>query len=508
VCISNISGGAQAAWQQPDDNGDPEVWYAKLSPTGSLTYRERAWGDASRPVIAYAKRTFHSPDNDNSKPVYIGVLEGTDGLPIVLNRDHISGDWKELHADPQLPSDTLQIDATEQGEVFLAAWQHGSDAKLQAIWGTTDAGGIGNLYQFTTPISPLGIGGCAIAADLVGTSGVSSSRGGFIVYSAELLGSGFLDLYAHHIASSEATIGTVWKMTNAFQGDIGATHPVMCPDSSVNASGYGGMLVAWNWQYLAPSSPPEIRNHLFTNKLDYVLAQDRVRWSNRFDYHVSISWPEPMHASIARIRPTGPEIDTMALIVWKGVTEQCSPSRPYEIIGQWVVYDTASSYRGPQWMPERAIGPGAGSYGQYRPLARTSNGNTLSVFWHDERGARDLIVGTRLWVDDAEARWMKERRRSPSPLIPTLALGESWPNPLSLSRTPVASLNIVSNIEQHVILALYDVLGRRVRMIHDGHIPAGTRTLHSDLGGLTAGIYYFVLRGGASAATRGQVIVR
>jgi hypothetical protein len=509
VCISDSSGGAQVAWQQPDDNGIPEVWYAKISPRGALTHREDVLNYGTKPVIAYARRTFHSLASNSPLPAYIGFLETADRSPAVYCFSTNTGDWENLPTANQLSSDTLQLDATAEGEVFLAAWQHGNDARLQVIWGTKDAGALGFLNEFTTSVSQPGIGGCAIAADLVGTSGVNPSRGGFIVYSADLLGSGLLDLYAHHIPSGAATIGTVWKLTNAFQGDIGATHPVMCPDSSVNASGYGGMLLAWNWQYLAPSYPPEIRNHLFTNKLDYILAQDRIQFSSWYDYHVSISWPEPMHASIARIRPTGPDIDTMALIVWKGVTELCSPSRPYEIVGQWVVYDTASLYRGPQWVPERAIGPGIGSYGQYRPLARTSSGNTVSVFWHDERGESDLIVGTRLWVDDADARWVKGPRRSPSsPPIPTLTLGESWPNPLSLSRTSVASLNIVSNVEQHVILALYDVLGRRVRMIHDGRIPAGTRTLHADLGGLTAGIYYFVLRAGASAATRGQVIVR
>jgi hypothetical protein len=502
VCRSDSSGGAQVTWQQPDADGDPEVWYAKLSPMGAYTYRGLV-GGGRQPVIAYASRTYASSNQNSAHPAYIGLLSSNGEMQV---QAWDSPDWIAVSPLSPINCDTILIDATVAGEFFMAGWEFGTFAELQVTWGTTTS--TDPLPQFTAPVSDIGIGGCAIAADVAGSSGSPANRGGIVVYSADPLGSGRYDLYAHHIPSGGPVIGTGWQITLALPGDIGATHPAMCADSSINASGYGGMLLAWNWQYEAPGYPPQIRHHLLTNKLDYDASLDRISLVWPHDYHVSTSMPYAMHASIARISNLTPVMDTAALIVWQGVTEQCYPSRPNEIVGQWVLYDTASVDRGARWSNERPMGPGSGDYGQHRPMARTSVGNTVAVYWHDERGPYDLILGTRCRMDATDPHWMKVGHEASDAPPSSPRLGDPWPNPLILHRTTLAGLRVTAQVDQHVALDLYDCLGRRVRKVFEGLLISGTRTLYTDVADLPPGMYHYVLRGGAFTTTRKQIILR
>jgi hypothetical protein len=76
VCRSDSSGGAQVTWQQPDSDGAPEVWYAKLSPMGAFTIgQELVKSERIKPVIAYTERTWGQPNGTTSRHAYIAAAE-------------------------------------------------------------------------------------------------------------------------------------------------------------------------------------------------------------------------------------------------------------------------------------------------------------------------------------------------------------------------------------------------------------------------------------------------
>ncbi len=67
-----------------------------------------------------------------------------------------------------------------------------------------------------------------------------------------------------------------------------------------------------------------------------------------------------------------------------------------------------------------------------------------------------------------------------------------WPNP----STGEVSMGLAISVGGHLRLAVYDVRGRLVRLIHDSRVPAGYRTFHwdgeaSNGAGVAGGVYFF-----------------
>jgi hypothetical protein len=82
---------------------------------------------------------------------------------------------------------------------------------------------------------------------------------------------------------------------------------------------------------------------------------------------------------------------------------------------------------------------------------------------------------------------------------------EVAPNPVRARAT--VSLRV--RTEQEVNVALYDVLGRRVRTVHDGPVKAGrAHTLRVDAGGLSSGLYLLRADGERFQRTRRVTVVR
>jgi hypothetical protein len=78
------------------------------------------------------------------------------------------------------------------------------------------------------------------------------------------------------------------------------------------------------------------------------------------------------------------------------------------------------------------------------------------------------------------------------------ALSEVSPNPFAVS----ARLTLEVAEAQHVTIAVYDALGRRVAVLHDGEVEAGTHALALDGSSLPAGLYVVRITGEGFAASR------
>jgi hypothetical protein len=71
-----------------------------------------------------------------------------------------------------------------------------------------------------------------------------------------------------------------------------------------------------------------------------------------------------------------------------------------------------------------------------------------------------------------------------------------YPNPLRGEGV----VELTLDAPEHVGLAVYDVLGRRALLLHEGPLPTGRTSLRFDAGALAPGVY-FVRTAGADAAT-------
>jgi len=291
-------------------------------------------------------------------------------------------------------------------------------------------------------------------------------------------------------------------LVNAMANEY-ATQPALCADNSLN-NGRGGMLVAWDWEH-RPSSTQVHDVH--SNQLTY----DGTDWAPAHPSVVTVtssSTTYSMYPDIALIKDPSGRDDTTAFVVWEDILEQCSPSRPKEVVGNWVLYDSISTNRGKQWSTPKMIGPGGGSYTQLRPMAKTSKDTTVNVFWYDDRAATELVMGTRVWPAGSDIDWAKASRKPPVAVSAVIRFGECYPNPLSLTRSTQSNIALEADQAGTIRLMLYDNLGRVAAVIHEGGIREGRHVYRLNAAGLSPGLYHYVLISDQGTATRGLIIVR
>src|SRR5690606_20337223 len=89
-----------------------------------------------------------------------------------------------------------------------------------------------------------------------------------------------------------------------------------------------------------------------------------------------------------------------------------------------------------------------------------------------------------------------------SAATPTAAALEVYPNPTAGAGT--VALTVAT--PGPVTVAVYDVLGRRVGLVHDGPLGRGTHRLRFDAGGLPAGTY--VVRADGLGLARRVTVLR
>ena len=129
---------------------------------------------------------------------------------------------------------------------------------------------------------------------------------------------------------------------------------------------------------------------------------------------------------------------------------------------------------------------------------------------HGAAGALHGVAGEQLPVDVVETRTLK-LRVSVSPAAEVHALGSNYPNPFRIdSRT---SIPYTLDADGAVRLAVYDMLGRRLRTLVDDSQSAGAKLAEwdgrDDLGNvLPAGVYTYRLETASGVLTRTLTIVK
>lgn len=112
-------------------------------------------------------------------------------------------------------------------------------------------------------------------------------------------------------------------------------------------------------------------------------------------------------------------------------------------------------------------------------------------------GLRSLSVkftyNVSIGLQDAEEILLKE-----------FSLEQNYPNPFN------PSTNISYNLPQdgHVVLKVYDMLGREVAILEDRHKSAGQYTTHFDASSLSTGIYIYHLQAGRNSITKKMNLIK
>ncbi len=83
-----------------------------------------------------------------------------------------------------------------------------------------------------------------------------------------------------------------------------------------------------------------------------------------------------------------------------------------------------------------------------------------------------------------------------TPAPGTVTLGAGYPQPYRPGRDGVAVLPVTAAAGASAVVAVHDMLGRRVATLHDGILPAGDTLLRFDGHGMPPGMYFVLLRSG------------
>jgi hypothetical protein len=119
----------------------------------------------------------------------------------------------------------------------------------------------------------------------------------------------------------------------------------------------------------------------------------------------------------------------------------------------------------------------------------------------------DLFVGGGgWWIDQVHFHFPQQPTTSVGPPVAALALGSCWPNPADRALRQSLRLPRAASVEW----SLYDLAGRRVAVLHDGELSAGSRELSAELPrALPGGLYFSRVRvDGRALGARRVAIVR
>ncbi|UCE67734.1 MAG: T9SS type A sorting domain-containing protein [Candidatus Zixiibacteriota bacterium] len=91
------------------------------------------------------------------------------------------------------------------------------------------------------------------------------------------------------------------------------------------------------------------------------------------------------------------------------------------------------------------------------------------------------------------------------PVIPSiLMLNQNYPNPFNAS----TAISFRLSVREFVKLAVYDLLGRKVKTLADEERPAGVHTITFDASDLSGGIYFYRLRAGDVTESRMLLLLK
>ncbi|MBI9071103.1 MAG: CotH kinase family protein [Melioribacteraceae bacterium] len=110
------------------------------------------------------------------------------------------------------------------------------------------------------------------------------------------------------------------------------------------------------------------------------------------------------------------------------------------------------------------------------------------------------------WMDDNMPGTVVSNDKSNlSAEVSTFSLKQNYPNPFNPSTVIEFSIPVRKSVVQ---LNIYDVLGRKVKTIINGHLGSGNHKVRFDAGNMTNGIYYYQLQTDELTETKKMILLK
>ncbi|MDG7000408.1 MAG: T9SS type A sorting domain-containing protein, partial [Nitrososphaerota archaeon] len=130
-------------------------------------------------------------------------------------------------------------------------------------------------------------------------------------------------------------------------------------------------------------------------------------------------------------------------------------------------------------------GTDSGRYEGYPSI--TADGKTL--FFEADYGGHFTIYESHLLIDENGDTVVNAVNRALSSLPSSYKLYPAYPNPFN----PTTTVTYVLPERSKIRLSVYDILGRRIRILEEGIEPAGEHQTMFDSKGLASGTYFLLL---------------
>lgn len=155
---------------------------------------------------------------------------------------------------------------------------------------------------------------------------------------------------------------------------------------------------------------------------------------------------------------------------------------PTEVSGQWLFFLTIHGETSGERVSFRVYDAGADRvFNITQTLDFSVNGITGSP-------------STPLWLDVSQST----SNEPGTPAAQLLRLDQNAPNPFS----GTTEIPFEIPYDAHVTVEVFDLTGRRVHVLMNDRIAAGSHTVRFDTGDLPAGVYLYRIRSGAASRTR------
>jgi len=120
------------------------------------------------------------------------------------------------------------------------------------------------------------------------------------------------------------------------------------------------------------------------------------------------------------------------------------------------------------------------------------------------RGGHMIVCGTGTDVRCWAGRTPNAAPQRPVATVQTASLAQNYPNPFNASTLITYELGAPG----HILLAVYDALGRHVKTLVDAQQAAGQHTVHFDGTGLASGAYYCRMASSHETQTVGMILLK
>jgi len=133
---------------------------------------------------------------------------------------------------------------------------------------------------------------------------------------------------------------------------------------------------------------------------------------------------------------------------------------------------------------------------------------TANTFEKQVEYLKGWISRRFIWMDNEIASFLVDVKEENLTRISNFILYRNYPNPFNPpTKIKYAVLN-TSNSVQHVILKVYDILGREVAFLVNEEKAAGEYEIEFDAKNLADGLYFYQLRAGSFSQTKKMVCLK